>query len=292
MRTDDDHGFFHVCTNGTVLPWMFKDNEDFIYGMNRIGICHLLTGITVLVFTLMDNHVHFILYGARERCRMFIDKYKLLTGKWIFHKYGLPKYLKHLPISIIPLKTEEDILETAAYIDRNAIMGGFPGMPYEYPWSSCRFMFRTDEDKKVRWNLKKDFTDNELRGILKSRISLPEDWTFDDNRMLNPMHFTDIRKMESLFKSPARYLYFLVKKLEGKINQTLEQDDRPFVSDKDLREITAGIALRRFGSKDIRTLNVNSRLLIARQLKHDYASSTKQLSRMLHLDAATLKDFI
>lgn len=271
---------------------MFKDNEDFIYGMNRIGICHLLTGITVLVFTLMDNHVHFILYGTREKCRMFIDKYKLLTGKWIFHKYGLPKYLKHLPISIIPLKTEEDILETAAYIDRNAIMGGFPGMPYEYPWSSCRFMFRTAEDKKVRWNLIKDFTDNELRGILKSRISLPEDWTFDDNRMLNPMHFTDIRKMESLFKSPARYLYFLVKKLEGKINQTLEQDDRPFVSDKDLREITAGIALRRFGSKDIRTLNVNSRLLIARQLKHDYASSTKQLSRMLHLDAATLKDFI
>ena len=81
MRTDDDHGFFHVCTNGTVLPWMFKDNEDFIYGMNRIGICHLLTGITVLVFTLMDNHVHFILYGTREKCRMFIDKYKLLTGK-------------------------------------------------------------------------------------------------------------------------------------------------------------------------------------------------------------------
>lgn len=292
MRTDEDHRFFHVCTNGTVLPWMFKDNEDFIYGMNRIGICHLLTSITVLVFTLMDNHVHFILYGTRKGCRQFIDKYKLLTGKWISHKYGTQKFLKHLPVSIIHLKTEEDILETAAYIDRNAIMGGFPGMPYEYPWSSCRFMFRSVEDTTARWNVIKDFTDNELRGILKSRVPIPKDWTFDGNGQLDPIHFTDIRKMESLFKSPARYLYFLVKKLEGKINQTLEHDNRPFVSNKDLREITAGIAQRRFGSKDIRTLNVDTRLMIARQLKHEYASSTKQISRMLHLDAEILKDFI
>ena len=292
MRTGDQKGFFHVCTNGTVLPWMFKDDEDFIFGITRIGICCLLTDITVLVYTLMDNHVHFLLYGTIKNCRKFINKYKLLTGKWVAHKYGIPKYLKRLPASIIPLKTEEDILEAAVYIDRNAIMAGFDGMPYEYPWSSCSLMFKKSADNSRRWNIIKDFTRNELRGLLKSRVSFPEDWSFDDNGMLNPMCFTDINRIERIFKSPARYLYYLVKKLEGKINQTLEENERSFISDKDLRYIASEIADQTYCSKDIRTLNIKSRLILARKLKKDYASSTKQLSRVLNLDASILKDFI
>lgn len=291
MKTEDDYGFFHLCTNGTVLPWMFKDNEDFIYGINRIGICCLLADISVLAFTLMDNHVHFLLYGKRKECRKFINKYKLLTGKWISHKYQIPKFLKRLPVSIIRLKTEEDILETAAYIDRNAIMGGFIGMPSEYQWGSCRFMFKATETKSVKWNIIKDFTENELRGILKTRVNLPEDWTFDNDGMLDPLCFTDIKKIETLFKSPNKYLYYLVKKIEGKINQTLDQD-RPFVSDKDLRDISSRIAEQMFGTKDVRVLSVKSRLALARKLKQDFASSAKQLSRILHLEASILKDFI
>lgn len=292
MKTEDDRGFFHVCTNGTVLPWMFKDNEDFIYGVNRIGVCCLLIDISILAFSLMDNHAHFLLYGTPRRCRKFINKYKLLTGKWISHKYGIPKFLKRLPVSIIPLKSEEDILETAAYIDRNAIMGGFKGMPSEYPWGSCKYMFRTTDFESVKWNTIKDFSENELRGILKTRVDLPKEWTFDDNEMINPLCFIDIKRIEHLFKSPNRYLYYLVKKLEGKINQALDQDIRPFVPDKDLREIAGRLAEEKFGSKDVRTLSVKSRLTLARILKQDFSSSPKQISRILHLEASILKDFI
>lgn len=292
MRTGDQKGFFHVCTNGTVLPWMFKDNEDFFFGITRIGICCLLTDISVLVYTLMDNHVHFLLYGTRTDCRKFINKYKLLTGKWVSHKYGISKYLKRLPVSIIPLKTEEDILEAAVYIDRNAIMAGFSGMPYEYPWSSCHLMFKKSDEKPDRWNIIKNFTGNELRGLLKSRVRLPEDWSFDDNGMLNPLCFTDINRIERLFKSPARYLFYLVKKLEGKINQTLGENERPFISDKDLRDIASNMAMQAYGSNDIRTLSVKFRMTLARRLKKDYASSAKQLSRVLNLEGSILKEFI
>ncbi len=291
MNTEDDHGFFHVCTNGTVLPWMFKDEEDFIFGVNRIGVCSLLIGIHVLVFTLMDNHVHFMLYGTRKQCRAFIDKYKLLTGKWIAHKYRIQKYLKHLPVSIIPLKTEEDILETAAYIDRNAIVAGFGRTPYDYPWGSCHYMFKGSDKEHRRTYTIKDFTDNELRGILKSRVRFPENWTFDEKGMIDPTCFVDINRAEGLFKSPARHLYFLVKKLEGKINQTLNED-RPLVSDKDLREIASDLAFNAYRSRDVRTLKVDNRLAIARRLKKDYTASAKQLSRILHLNATILKDFI
>lgn len=291
MNSEDDYGFFHVCTNGTMIPWMFRDEEDFRFGMNRIGVCSLLTGASILVFTLMDNHTHFMLYGTRKQCQKFIDKYKLLTGKWISHKYGITKYLKHLPVSIIPLRTEDDILETAAYIDRNPIVAGFTGTPYEYPWGSCRFMFKKSTNEYRHMNMIKDFTSNELRGILKSRIRFPANWTFDNNGKIEPTCFTDINRTETLFKTPSRHLYYLVKKLEGKINQTLNED-RPLISDKDMRDITANLAFALYKNNDIRTLKVDYRLAIARRLKRDYTATVKQLSRILYLDASVLKDFI
>ena len=118
------------------------------------------------------------------------------------------------------------------------------------------------------------------------------EWTFNDDGMINPLCFIDIKRIEQLFKSPNRYLYYLVKKLEGKINQSLDQDIRPFVPDKDLREIASRLAEEMFGSKDIRTLSVKSRLTLARNLKQEFASTHKQISRILHLEASILKDFI
>ena len=290
MKKEDDFGYFHVCTDGTVLPWMFKDNQDFILGCNRVGICRLLTGVVVLDFILMDNHVHFLLYSNKKGCRKFIDKYKLLTGKWISHKYGIQKFLKRLPVSIIPLRNEEDILETAAYIDRNSVMAGFKGLPSEYPWGSCRLMFRKEEETDFK--TMSDFSENELRDLLKSRVRFPDNWSFNCEGMINPQCFTDINRAESLFKTPVRYLFFLTKKLEGKINQTLAQGSRSFISDKDLREIAIGLAYKEFGSVNIRFLDVNSRIRLAHELRKDFLASHKQISRILHLEVEILKELL
>ena len=118
------------------------------------------------------------------------------------------------------------------------------------------------------------------------------EWTFNDDGMINPLCFIDIKRIEQLFKSPNRYLYYLVKKLEGKINLALDQEIKPYVPDKDLREIAGRLAEEMFGSRDVRTLSVKSRLTLARNLKQEFAASPKQISRMLHLEASILKDFI
>lgn len=292
MKTDDECGFFHVCTDGTSLSWMFKDNNDFIYGINRIGVCEILTGAIVLVFSLMDNHAHFLLYGSYARCLKFINRYKTLTGKWISHKYNVPKYLKHLPTSIIPLKSEEDILETATYIDRNAIMAGFKGLPSEYPWGSCQLMFKTDKTRLANCKKIKDFSENELRDLLRTRVSLPGDWLVNNNGMIMPECFVDLEAIEKLFKTPARYLYFLTKKLEGKVDLSISRSQKSFVPDKELRKIAADLAQKTFGTSDIQSLKVNDRIRLAKRLKSEYLSTHKQLGRILHLDASLLKGFV
>lgn len=290
MERREDLGFYHVCTDGNVLPWMFKDAEDFIHGINRIAVCKVISGVEVWVFTLMDNHVHFLLYGTMYMCKIFIDKYKLLTGKWISHKYGLSGYIKDLPASIIPLRTEEEILEVAAYIDRNSIVAGFNGLPSEYKWSSSSVIFKDKSDCSDK--CLNDFSLTQLRDMLKTRVKLPGGWTINQDLMIDPRCFTEWKKVETLYKTPMRYLYYVTKKLEGKINMALSQGQKTFILDKDLRHITADLSQKHFSKDDIRKLDINSRLVLARILRRNYASTPKQIARMLHLNVEVLKGFV
>lgn len=68
--------YWHVCTDGLEKGLIFKDKDDFIFGMNGVPVCALRHDVYVLAFCLMDNHVHFILAGDEFSCRNFILSYK------------------------------------------------------------------------------------------------------------------------------------------------------------------------------------------------------------------------
>ena len=293
MRGSNETGFFHICTDGNAIPWIFKDDEDFIAGVNRIAICQLMTGITVVCFILMDNHLHLILSGSMLKCKAFINNYKRLTGKWIRRKYGISEYLKHLPSEIIPIETEERLLNTIAYIDRNSIVAGYRYMPREYPWGTARYMFQdlTSRGKGPSVKLS-EFTVRDRRSLLKTRIGIPADWEIDSNGMILPRVFIDISRLERIFKSPNRYSYFLAKKLEGEIEMDMDNSRKTFLSDKELREVTRKLIVNKFGDRCVTELDIKSKLVIAKELRYNYLSTLKQISRMLSLSDELLKDFI
>jgi hypothetical protein len=47
-----------------------------------------------------------------------------------------------------------------------------------------------------------------------------------------------------------------------------------------------------FGTDNITELDVKDRLLIAKRLRYNYASTVKQISRMIHLDPSALEGYI
>lgn len=289
MKNSDSAAYYHVCTDGNALAWMFKDTEDFIAGVNRIGICAFETCIQIIAFILMDNHVHFVLYGTLPKCKEFITRYKTLTGKWISSKYQLKEYLKHLPSEFILIESEEQLLDTIAYIDRNSIVAGGRYLPSEYPWGSARYMFR--ERRIPRGRYISEMSKKEVHESLNTWSTLPEDWMVDDQGMLIPERcFINIDFIEGLFRSPTRYLYHLSRKLEGKIE--MQQGIRAFIPDKELRPVTEELAKKLFGKSKVKDLDFNSKILLARKLRYDYASTPKQISRMLSMDSEILSKFI
>ena len=51
MGRSDEPGYFHICTDGNAVPWIFQDDEDFIAGVNRIGICSITSQVETVAYT-------------------------------------------------------------------------------------------------------------------------------------------------------------------------------------------------------------------------------------------------
>jgi len=285
--------FFHVCTKGSDLSWMFKNDADFIGGVNRIGICVSKTDVSVIAFILMDNHVHFVLYGTMPMCKEFIRRYKQLTGRWIFEKYGLEGHIADVGTTIVAINSEDQLVEEIAYIDRNSIAAGYKYLPTQNPWGSARYMFN-DISSSVGGNYCKisQLTDRERRVIISSRANLPSDWEVDPGGMINVKCFVDIKMVESLFKTPSRYIYFLSKKVEGNVDLRLSQGLKSFIPDKEMRKIVDDLAMVMFGVSNKTLLDMKSRILIAKRLRYEYGATQKQIARLLRVDLELLKGFV
>ena len=72
----------------------------------------------------------------------------------------------------------------------------------------------------------------------------------------------------------------------------MAQSLKTFLPDKELRPVASQISMALFGTTDIRFLNVKSKLRIARELRHAYAATVKQISRMVYMDPESLNGFI
>ena len=291
MKGSNSKGYYHVCTDGRAISWMFQDEADFIAGVNRIGLCHLRTGTKVIAYVLMDNHVHFVLHETMPKCKEFITLYKQLTGTWIHIKYGLNDYLKQLPTSLLLLDTEERLLNTIAYIDRNPIVAGYRFLPTEYPWGSARYVFKISQEE-VKTVPLSTMSCRVQRNLLSTRIALPGDWKINNKGMLCPDSFLEATAIETFFKTPVRYAFFLAKKLEGTVEQEVESAQKAFISDTELRKIVKNMILQDYGKDRVTDLDVRTRLALARKLRHRYASTLKQISRMVYLDKTALEGYI
>ena len=71
---NENHLEFQLVTTDHLSEsiW-FRDEQDFKVGMNYIAIISLATGINVLAFILMSNHVHLVLQCSKEEADAFIN---------------------------------------------------------------------------------------------------------------------------------------------------------------------------------------------------------------------------
>ena len=340
--------YYHAFTRGLERDLLFYGDADFLYGMNIIPRYLKLSGIRLLAFCLMDNHVHFVLEGCRAGCNQFIINYKRT----------LLSFLKKCRERVIPETTvpgtvgiegTDRLLTVIAYVLRNPVAAGINYLPQDYKWSSAPTCFRkrcnidgeaandacgtargimgSTEGSDTRSTAGSDtrstavcctlavknsdirsMTDNnaptdkcmhrkieELPHRERKRCFIdgpeyPGHWTVDGNGMIYPENYTEVAKVEGLFRSVKRYLYYLSSAREAEVNLTMGHEIR--LSDTELRREASGICLESFGTASVGLLTIAQKLQVCKLLRSRFGASYKQLGRVMHMDSDTIREML
>ncbi len=302
--------YYHAFTRGLEKDLLFYGDAEFLYGMNIIPRYLKLSGTRLLAFCLMDNHVHFVLEGCRAACNQFIINYKRTV--FSFLKKCRERDIPETTVpGIVGIESTDSLLTVIAYVLRNPVAAGIDYLPQDYKWSSAPTYFRK------RCNIDGEAANDACgtaRGIIGSVAGncmprkieelprrerkryfidgpeYPGHWTVDGNGMIYPENYTEVAKVEGLFRSVKRYLYYLSSAREAEVNLTMGHEIR--LSDTELRREASAICLERFGTASVGLLTVAQKLQVCKLLRSRFGASYKQLGRVMHLDSDTIKEML
>lgn len=287
-------GFYHLFSDGFRTEALFEDRPAFIAAMNIVAICCFRCKVTILAFCLMDNHVHFILYGTLDECLLFRDKFIHKYAIWHSKRHS-GKKLESIVFNIKLMEDERYILTSIAYVLRNCITAGFRYCFFDYLWSSSGIYFRDPESLKhltTGWVKLSDMPVRERYRRLQTQIEIPSDWLMTPDGYIWPGSYIDYKHVEQLFKTPKSFTYFMGQGKEEEINKSLGMSATVQIPETELREKAAMHCLRMFKTRNTRQLDAPKRLELAKVLHKEYKCSAKQIARLVHLDSQYIKELV
>lgn len=290
---------WHFSTDGKAVDVMFENDDDFIAGMNRIYITVKGFRVVILAFSLMDTHVHFVLYGEFEECNRFMHEYIRRTSQYISTAHGERHKLDNVPIDYQPVTDDIYLKTVICYTVKNAPVGGIPFTAWDYPWSSGPLYFRRpglwsspawagyheSMDSSSELGLHKG------RKLLRTR-DVPKSAAPMIDKIVFPGVYVAYEIVERLFKTCKSFNYFFCKTREDDVDAkggTISHLTMPI---QEMRQHKAELCLELFGVETVRTLDMRQRLTLARTLRSRYNSSVKQITRLCGLVYEESKDLI
>ena len=291
----DKPHYYHYATEGLKDDYLFGSATEFIAGVNRIALCFCRAAfehpVQVICFCLMDNHVHFILYGKEENCNVFMEDYKRSTERWIrLHGQGnAPGKVWKIDHWLIP--DQDRLRATIAYIHRNPTAAGMAVSPSGYRWSSASLLF-----SDTAWVQSLGKPVGSLSGkarirLFNSKVGIPEEWIILPDGLIWPGSFVDYGLMMRQFNSVQDYQFCLNKRVEEDINQEMRAAAIS-LPDGEIATRARAMAGKLYGENRIIRLTAPQRLSLARILKKETGTTAKQIARIVHLKLSEIEPIL
>ena len=290
---------WHFSTDGKAVDVMFEDDDDFIAGMNRIYIIVRGFNVVILAFSLMDTHVHFVLYGEFEECNKFMHEYVRRTSQHISITHAERHKLDNVPIDYQPVTDDAYLKTVICYTIKNAPVGGLPFTAWDYPWSSGPLYFRrTGLWSSPVW-MESNYNPGNREGLglhhgrklLRTR-DVPQEDVPMIGQIVFPGVYVAYKIVERIFKTCKSFNYFICKTKEDDVDArggTITHLTMPI---QEMRQHKNELCREMFGVETVRTLDMRQRLMLARALRSRFNSSVKQITRMTGLVYEEVKDII
>ena len=289
---------WHFMTDGNDVDFLFCDETDFMDGMNRVFIVSKSFDVIILAFTLMDTHVHFILYGEFDECNRFMHEFIRRTSQHISSRHGETSKLRDVHIRHQVIDNDQYLKIAICYTIKNAPVGGLPYNALDYPWSSGPLYFR----HKGLWSsplwineINKAESINQL-GVRNGRTVLKSRDVSGEGRMIKgivfPGEYVAYETVEQLFKSCKAFNFYMGISKEKDVDEKGGVISYLSLPLQEMRQHKTECCQEMFGQKSIKKLDTSKRLMLAKRLKSRYNSSTKQIARLCGLVYDEVKNLL
>lgn len=296
---------WHFSSDGNCTFVLFETEADFKAAMNRLARLALRSRIIILAFCLMDNHVHFVLYGEFQDCEAFTREFLNLTAHYNSRRRGIGKGAATIQVSHQSIDDEEYLLNAICYDLRNPPVNGLKYTFYDYPWSSGPLYFRSVGTwaaplwtyvykgcpEQVAGFFKVcragELGPKALKKLLGSEQPVPEDWLIC-NGMVLPSSYIPVSTVEALFRSHRAFNFFIGRNKEKEMEDIMGTWTSLNLQDAEMRRHRDEEIASLYGSSSIRNLNMPQRIEVGRILRRKYLTSVKQIARVtcIPLDVA------
>ena len=289
--------YYLVTTDHLEEALWFRDNEDFVTGMNYVAIqAALMPEVMVLVFILMSNHVHFVLYGFKADVEAFVNSFKGRYSKYLWGKYKTQEFLRRNGLHIKEISEEEvEALERAmAYVQMNCVAANICLYPGQYPWGTGSTFFKADGPEAAYRRLG-DISGRERKRLLHSRMALrlPDNWLLSNAGFVLPESYVDVAHVESIFRSPKRMQYFLNSSSKARKRLEAEDENLPAFRDQVILGALPDLLQSLFQKPAFMSLSAIEQAETLRQIRFRFSAGVHQAARVCgisYADAARLLD--
>ncbi len=265
--------FWLVTTEHLKERLWFKDEEDFKVGMNFVAIVALLTSVHVIAFSLMSNHVHFVLECSRDQAESFISRLKIKYSQYYSRKYGSRELLRNNSVDIRRLLFGDESLERAiAYVQMNCVAANICLHPSSYPWGTGELFFRVANAKGVKVS---DLSGRKREHLIHCRTEVPSNWIVDDRGYINPSSYVNEKLVESLFRTPKRMDYFLKNSSKAR-----KAGAMPTFDDQLIGSAIQSLCTSLFRKKSFTELEDGEQSELFKQLRYRFSADPNQISRI------------
>ena len=267
--------FFLISTDHLESRLWFDDKPDLVAGMNYVAISSFRFEVNVLAFILMSNHAHFILECERKEAEAFINFFKERFGlyRWNHHKDS--KFLRRNRVDIQELSMTGESLERAiADVQMNCVAARLCAHPSGYPWGSGNVFFNLNPQRGCPVGT---LSSKALARKMHSKMEVNPDWEMLDDGYISPASYVAVEFVESLFRSPSRYQYFLDNSSKAK---RVKELTAPSFSDQLIATASLNLCHSIFRVTSIDDLSPAQTVELVRQLKRRFSSGANQISRV------------
>ncbi len=271
--------FVFLTTNHTDSWIWFRDNEDYTAAMNITALTTYITKVKIIAFILMSNHVHFVLKGCKDDALRFINYFKSHYLKYLHGRYKTNDALKKKQVDIREISIGNEYMERAiAYTHMNCVAAKICFSSYEYRWGSGGCFFN---QRKPRGRMTKTFSKRSIWKMMHSRAQIPGEWLVGDDAYILPESYVDIDFVENrVYRSPARYLYFLNS--SSKAKKRLENDPGGIMNFSDEMMVMAVKEMCRslFQKKGFTELGPEQKVEVIYQMRTRFKCDPRQIARL------------